>query len=98
MRVWIVEDPAEAAMDGALFTLDWPQGKPSLSEAAHALKVEPSDLDGSFGVVLIDPTTNTYTVHCRSQASPSVSQDTGVEGPFSNAGIGMFGPPHGKSG
>jgi hypothetical protein len=80
--------------DGVMFTIEWPSGQPSLAEAARVLKVQESDLDRSFGVVLIDPDTNEYTVLCRSQACGSVDQPgPGVKGPYSNPGIGAFGPP-----
>ena len=79
-------------MDGAMMTLDWPSGRPSLPEVAQALNVRPSDLDSAFGVVLIDPRSNTYTVQCRTSACASAAEKPEVEGPFSNPGIGGFGP------
>jgi hypothetical protein len=80
--------------DGVMFTIEWSQGKPSLADAAHILQVQESDLDRSFGVVLIDPDKNEYTVLCRSQACASVGEPRpGVKGPYSNPSIGTFGPP-----
>lgn len=81
-------------MDGAMFTVDWPQGKPTLQQVAQVLKVQPSDLDRDFGVVLVDPKTNTYTVSCRTSACTTAEPAAGgVRGPFSNPEIGAFGPP-----
>jgi hypothetical protein len=81
-------------MAGAMFTLDWPHGRPTLAEAAHVLKVQPSDLDKDFGVVLIDPVRNAYTVLCRTDACDAAKPSgEGVKGPFSNPGIGAYGPP-----
>ncbi len=88
-------------MDQPMFTVDWPNGsEPTLQEVAQVLKVQPSALDSSFGIRLIDPKTNTYTVLCRPSAcidsttGQSVgSAGSGVEGPYSNPGIGAFGPP-----
>jgi hypothetical protein len=51
-----------------MFTIEWPSGQPSLADAVRVLKVQESDLDRSFGIVLIDPGTNEYTVLCRGQA------------------------------
>lgn len=80
--------------DGVMFTIEWPRGQPSLADAAHVLQVQESDLDRSFGVVLTNPDTNEYTVLCRSEACASVGQPgPGVKGPYSNPGIGTFGPP-----
>jgi hypothetical protein len=79
---------------GTMFTVEWPQGEPTLAEVAQALQVQESDLDRSFGVVLIDPAKNEYTVLCRSAACSSVDQSRpNVKGPYSNPGIGTFGPP-----
>ena len=36
--------------NGVMYTIEWPQGQPSLADAAHALHVQESDLDPSFGV------------------------------------------------
>jgi hypothetical protein len=80
--------------NGIMFTVEWPHGTPSLADAARTLQVQESDLDRSFGVVLIDPIKNEYTVLCRSPACASVPQPKpGVRGPYSNPGIGAFGPP-----
>lgn len=80
--------------DGVMFTIEWPSGQPSLADAARILNVQESDLDRSFGVVLIDPDTHEYTVLCRSQACASgAPPGPGVKGPYSNPGIGTFGPP-----
>jgi hypothetical protein len=82
------------SMDGTMYTIDWPRGTPSLQEAASALKVQPSDLDPGFGVVLVDPKTNTYTVLCRAATCSSAAGADGmVKGPFSNPAIGGYGPP-----
>ena len=80
--------------NGVMYTIEWPQGQPSLADAAHALHVQESDLDPSFGVVLIDPKSNAYTVLCRPQACAAMAKpEPGVKGPFANPGIGTFGPP-----
>lgn len=80
--------------NGVMFTIEWPRGEPSLADVAHALHVQESDLDPSFGVVLIDPGTHEYTVLCRSPACASVRQpEPNVKGPYSNPGVGTFGPP-----
>ena len=83
-------------MDGPMFTVDWPQGAPTLQEVAQVIGLPPSYLDESFGVRLIDPKTHTYAVLCRSEACAdraTGSAGPGVEGPYSNPGIGTFGPP-----
>jgi hypothetical protein len=56
------DDSGRASMDdGVMFTIEWPSGQPSLADAGRVLKVQESDLDRSFGIVLIDPGTNEYT-------------------------------------
>jgi hypothetical protein len=77
-----------------MYTIEVQQGPPTMAQAAQMLHVQESDLDSSFGVVLIDPKRGLYTVRVREQsrARPDVS-DPEVDGPFADPGIGHFGPP-----
>jgi hypothetical protein len=85
----------EISMDaGVMLTIEWPQGKPTLTEAAQALSVPEAVLDPSFGVVLVNPKTNRYSVLCQGPPCDAAQPpDQGKGGPFSNPGIGTFGPP-----
>jgi hypothetical protein len=76
-----------------MYTIEAPQGPPTVAEAAQMLHVQESDIDPAFGVVLIDPKRGLYTVRVREQsgATPDAS-DPKVEGPFADPGIGHFGP------
>jgi hypothetical protein len=79
-------------MAGVMYTISFPSGTPTLSEAAQQLHVSEEDLDKSFGVQLIDPTKHLYTVLVNQTADqPSPGADP-FRGPFSNPGIGLFGP------
>ena len=97
LRDLAVRMEENSSVDEMMFTIKWPKGKPSLAEAANALHVKESDLDAAFGVVLIDPDRNEYTVLCRGPACASVRpSEPMVEGPYANPGIGTFGPPRSR--
>jgi hypothetical protein len=82
-------------MAGLMFTIESPSGPPSLSEAARKLHVDQHDLDESFGVVLVDPKKHIYTVLVNEDAAGHVRApgSSSVKGPYSNPGIGIYGPP-----
>jgi hypothetical protein len=77
----------------ALMTVKSPTEVPSLESAATILRVSPSEMDTSFGVVPIDPEKGLYAVQVRARALVS-RQNSGAQfdGPFSNPRIEGFGP------
>jgi hypothetical protein len=77
-----------------MFTIQVDDGAPTLAEAAQIMQIQECDLDRGFGVVAVDPKRGIYTVLLRPEAprEPSTNSPQ-VEGPFSNPGIGHFGPP-----
>ena len=80
-----------------LYTIESPQGPPSLSEVASRLQLTLSALDASFGVVLIDPKRHLYAVRANSgDANSPASADPGVSGPFADPKIEPFGPPRSR--
>jgi hypothetical protein len=76
----------------ALFTIEWPAGKPTLREAAAALHMEESGLDPQFGVVSIDPARHLFAVRTRGDDAGAGSESAGVKGPFADPKIEAFGP------
>jgi len=79
---------------GALYTIEWSAGKPSLNDAANLLHLPLRALDANFGVVLIDPSRHLYTVRSLADDSKvSTAGTPGVAGPFSDPQIEGFGPP-----
>lgn len=83
-------------MSGVMFTVELLIADPTLSDAAQELHVQVADLDPSFGVVLINPRKHLYTVLVRDYAASS-AQGTKGEGPYSNPGIGLYGPTRSRS-
>ncbi len=80
-------------MAGVLFTIESLSGQPTLSEVAQRLHVSPADLDASYGIVLIDPKRHLYSVLLDEKAAQNLRPlDSSVQGPFSNPGIGLYGP------
>jgi hypothetical protein len=64
-------------------------GAPSLAEAAAQLHVPIEQIDAAFGVQPVDPQVGDYTVLLKEQ---SADWKPSSNGPFSNPGIGPFGP------
>ena len=84
-------------MPGALYTIKSTEGAPSLKQAAKMLGVEESVLDEHFGVTLIDPRQQLYTVKVKDEHAAKVAAQRGSEGgEFSNPIISDFGPPQKK--
>jgi hypothetical protein len=80
-----------------LFTIASPRSRPSLREASFRLGVEVGALDAAFGVTLIDPRKGLYAVMVDERAAAVIgATSVDVDGPFSNPGIGTFGPPEPK--
>jgi hypothetical protein len=78
----------------ALMTVRGTDQAPSLADAAAQLGVAAEDLDGSFGVVPIDPANGLYSVQVRSDRLPAQTESSQpYRGPFSNPRIDTFGPP-----
>ena len=64
----------------------------SLEGAAEQLGVEPADLDGTFGVVPIDPGRQLYAVQVRAdRLPPDFASSEPYRGPFSSPEIEPFG-------
>jgi hypothetical protein len=85
---------AVLAQMSALYTIEWPKGKPSLAEAAAQLHVPESDMDEGFGVVPIDPAHHLYAVRVTTHnATSAAPQERAVSGPYSDPKIEGFGPP-----
>ncbi|MDP3735249.1 MAG: hypothetical protein Q8R39_02360 [bacterium] len=80
-------------MPNVMYTIEAPDGQPTMAEVAQLLQVQESDLDSSFSVVLIDPKRGLYTVRIREQ-SGAHPYTTGprLKGPFADPGIAHFGP------
>jgi hypothetical protein len=80
-------------MADVMYTIEAPHGRPTLAQAAQMLQVHESELDPSFGVVLIDPKRGLYTVRvCEQSGAKPDTTNPRVKGPFANPGIGHFGP------
>jgi hypothetical protein len=79
-------------MAGVMYTIALSGRSPTLSDAANVLNVPEACLDKRFGVVLIDPKKRLYTVLINGPDQPAPSANPAIEGPFSNPGIGHYGP------
>ena len=78
----MTKEPSDPGM--ALVTVTGEEAS-TIEGAAHQLGVEPADLDGTFGVVPIDPQRNLYAVQVRAdRLSPDFVR-------FSNPEIEPFG-------
>ena len=74
-------------------TVTGPGEAPSLEDAARQLGLDQAALDPAFGVVLIDPRQNLYTVRVSADALP-VDRPPDQHGPFSDPKIESFGSVH----
>jgi len=77
-----------------MMTIESPGGHPNLERAAQMLHVDQEALDPSFGVISVDPSHHLYAVLVNENAIGGSTRQDGVNGPFSNPGIGHFGPRH----
>lgn len=82
-------------MAKVMMTIHSPGDAPTLQEIVGKYGLEPDELDEQFGVVLIDPEKNDYTIlveqSAASKISPSKQWD--VSGPYSNPPIETFDLP-----
>jgi hypothetical protein len=76
-----------------MMTVKLPPDKATLAEVCRLLKLSPAEIDGSFGVVSIDPKQNLYAVMVEEKATQKLSRNKRATGPFSNPRIAPFGPP-----
>jgi hypothetical protein len=80
-------------MADVMYTIEAPHGQPTLAQVAQILQVHKSDIDPSFGVVLIEPKRGLYTVRvCEQSSAKPDPKDPRVKGPFASPGIGHLGP------
>jgi cell division protein ZapA (FtsZ GTPase activity inhibitor) len=77
---------------GALYTVESPDKKPNLAEAAAQLNIAVSTLDPAFGVVAIDPVHHLYAVRTLEDVGNPKGPGARSEGPFSDPQIEPFGP------
>jgi hypothetical protein len=78
-----------------LMTVVASQGEPSLADASKQLGVGVEDMDGTFGIVPVDPEKGIYAVQVRSDKLPAKqpeSESSEYGGPWSNPRIAPFGP------
>jgi hypothetical protein len=74
-----------------LHTFDWKSKKtPTLKSLATKFKLNVSDFDPNFNVVLIDPHTNTYCVMIDELKLKNLHDNSEFRGPFSNPKIEPF--------
>ena len=71
-------------MAGQMFTIEASE-KPTLAEAAAALRVTVEALDASFGVITVDPRRGLHTVLVHGEVPEGLAR--GLQGPFSNPRI-----------
>jgi hypothetical protein len=76
-----------------LITVELPRGTSSVEAAAKALGVNPTSIDPSFGVRVIDPASGKYAIMLDESAVKGALDRKGVSGPFANPRIEPFGPP-----
>lgn len=71
-----------------LYTLVGFREQPSLEVAAKALDMSPEELDGSFGVVPLDPERGLFCIQLSAERSPGPNSDPKVySGPWSDLPI-----------
>ena len=75
-----------------LMTVKGTKTTPTLEKSAEHLRVPAHALDPNFGVVLVDPKRNIYTVRVEESYVNRDSSDEGT-GPFSDPRIAPFGLP-----
>jgi hypothetical protein len=79
--------------DKALMTVQFEDGPPTLESAARQLGIPPEAVDGTFGVVPIDPARGLYGVQVDATQLPDeIATDGRFRGPFSSPRIEPFGP------
>jgi hypothetical protein len=83
-------------MPKQMLTLTLPPEEATLSQVRRRLNLSADEIDSEFGVVLIDPKRNLYTILVEEEAVHKVSGRPEVKGPFSNPRIEPFGPPRKK--
>lgn len=77
-------------MTKLLYTIKWDSTTPTLEQVSAKYDFPITSMDKDFGVVLIDPEGNLYSIMVEENA---VTDQGGIEGPFSNPRIENFGPP-----
>ena len=86
-------------MGKVMIQMAFPEGKPTLAEAARALGLEESELDPDFGVIETDPTRGLFAMRVEEAAASRAASaiaaraSGSAEGVFSDPKIAPFGPP-----
>ena len=86
-------------MGGVLLTIRWPGPAPDPASVQARFGIAPGEMDARFGVVLIDPADDLYSIQLTPEAAERVSSKwarasgSKVQGPYSNPVIEPFGTP-----
>ncbi|MBC6402954.1 MAG: hypothetical protein GDA39_10135 [Hyphomonadaceae bacterium] len=68
--------------------------RPSIEWAAEQMSLPIDAFDEGFGIIVVDPVRNIYTVRVDSEKlPPDLPKETGLSGPFSDPKIVPFGNP-----
>jgi hypothetical protein len=78
-----------------MLTIHASENAPTVAEIIHRYALKPGDIDEEFGVVVIDPEAQDYTILVEPEVAQKIqpNENWGISGPFSNPKIEPLWPP-----
>jgi len=73
-----------------LYTIEWDDGEPTIKQVSEKYGFSIGSIDQEFGVVMIDPSNNRFSILVDEDAVLDTSSPNRAEGPFSDPRIEPF--------